>query len=239
MTAEVEYGAAQLQGGLVIGFGDSAGSLAEAFTTEYGVRWETRSVESLPPASEGLARRMADRLFNIGCIDLTPPAHRLMDRLRVSRRRMAAAALFVAGFWVAAVGGFAGYYFFQQQRLASLEGMRDQLKAPAVEVRAIQSRVALVQKYMSVSNSVLECLRAICVGQPQGVDLTSFSFKKAESTRFTGDAEDSGLVYNFKTALDASGVFTDTSLKGPNVELRKGKQVYTFEMELKLPGGAL
>jgi hypothetical protein len=237
MTAEVEYGPAALESGLVIGRGDAALALAGGLGAEFVVKWESRTLESLPPASEGLARRMADRLYNVGCIDLTPAEHRLMDIRRASRRRMAAVALFLVGFWVTVVAGFAGFYFFQSARLKSLEAKRDQLKAPAMEVRALQAQVGLVHKYMSVSNSVLECLRAICEGQPQGVDLTTFNFKKAESIKFTGEAGDSALVYDFKKALDSAGLFAETSLRGPNVETRNKKQVYTFDMELKLPGG--
>jgi len=100
----------------------------------------------------------------------------------------------------------------------------------------MRRRVFMIKRYMDRSDSALECLREISALQPRGIDLTSFSYRKGETLRISGEAETVDQVYSFKSKLEGSTLFVGAKLQGPRRDRKKRKEV--FDIDLRLHGGA-
>ena len=233
MSLELEHGIS----GCVIDIwfrGTDPAGLAEQVKLDYGHEVIRKPLSDLPSLSEGLARRLTAR--EQGGLDLTPPASLQKTRDKQFKRRILMSAAAGLGLWLLCVGSFEGGLFYQRATLHQLEARRDQLKKPAVDVREMRRRVNIIKRYMDRTGSPLECLREMSSLQPPGVDLTSFSFRKDEGLKISGEATSVNLVYEFKKSVDASPLFRKNSLQSVRQDPRSGRQI--FDMDLALPGGA-
>ena len=79
------------------------------------------------------------------------------------------------------------------------------------EVRRIKEKVELVQKYSDHSRGALEIMKAVSDRLPQGIDLDSWSFRRGESLKITGLADEDTQVYKFKDQLVAAAAADDDS----------------------------
>ena len=79
------------------------------------------------------------------------------------------------------------------------------------EVRQIKEKVELVQKYSDHSRGALEIMKAVSDRLPQGIDLDSWSFRRGESLKITGLADEDTQVYKFKDQLVAAAAAEDDS----------------------------
>lgn len=232
VSLDLEYGSAEpARITLLHGERPLAGvarSLADALDCEV----DTAPLESLPSVSEGVARRAAEG----GVIDLTPKEWKARAGARVFRKRLIAAAAAALGIWAAAIGSVFGGVLYQQTRLERLEAERDRIAAEAMEVRRIRRRVVSIEQYMDPSRSAIEHLREISSIQPDGVELTSFIYRKDESIRLSGEADSVDAVYEFKRNVDESPMFLDSRLSGPRHDRRKNKDIFDLAIEMK--GGA-
>jgi hypothetical protein len=119
-------------------------------------------------------------------LNLTPSAWRDAERARGGRRRLLAIAAALLGGWIALAGlGWAALAWqrLQVQRLTAAE---QRWIAPANAVRRLRTQVQMIRRYMDRRTSALECLREISLLQPQGVDLTSFTYRKGEDSNWWG-----------------------------------------------------
>ena len=193
-----------------------------------------KSLESLPAVSEGLARRAMEQAGT--GLDLTPPAWRQAEQARIFKTRMLAATAAVVGLWAVFMIAVFGGLYVENLRLERLKAQKAELDKSAKEVRNIKDRVLMIGRYMDRSRSSLECLRETSMLQPQGVDLTSFTYRKDEDVKLSGEADSANLVYDFKNKLDGSGFFKSTTLDGPRRDARRSKEM--FDIDLILQGGA-
>lgn len=190
-----------------------------------------KSLASLPPLSEGIARRTADGGI---LLDLTPAAWQESGKSKAFRKHVVLTACTFFGLWLAVVGGFMGALYFQKNRLTARNAELAALEGPAMAVRETRDRVRVIRRYMDRKRSSLECLREISTVQPQGIELMSFTYRKGEEVKIVGEAMDVNTVYDFKNKLDGCGLFSKTSLQGPHFDKRKRKQV--FDIEMNFPG---
>ena len=213
--------------------GQNPGTLALHLANATAHKVAVKPLSALPPLAEGLARRATQRE---GGVDLTPPAWRETETARMFKRRIWIVAAAVAALWLLLLGGLEGGLYFQKFRLRRLQTKLEALEKPAAEVKEMQRRVRMVERYMNRRDSALEVLRELSTLQPPGIDLSSFSYRKDEGVKLSGEAGAVNLVYDFKTALDGAKMFRDVSLQGPRGEPRTGRQL--FDMDLKLAGGS-
>jgi hypothetical protein len=190
-----------------------------------------RALDGLPPVCEGIARR----LITGGGIDLTPQAWLDADTAARHRRQMLGGLAAVAGVWLLCVIGLVVLFGWRKGRISRLQARRTTWEAPAMEVRELRRRVRMIDRYTDLSHSALECLREISGIQPAGVDLVSFTYTKSDSIRIEGQAGERSLIYGFKEALDASGLFPEVEL-GTQIQDRR-RRTWKFDMVLKLPSG--
>lgn len=201
-----------------------------------GVDIEARPFENLPPLSEGLARRAAGR-GQQAALDLAPPEWRTENQARRTRKALLAATAVFLGLWLVGVSGFVGGLKLEQKRLTSVKAQVTSLEGPAEEVRQLKEKIAEFELYADRSHSGLECLREVSTMLPQGVELSSFSYKKGESVSVRGQSATPEPIYDFFQALERDSFFTGTKPEGVRSKAEGNVQVSEFSVTASLPGG--
>ncbi len=205
-------------------------SFAAALQQASKVSVGERSLSTLPAMVHSVASR---ELSGKALLDLTPAPWRLAATSKRTRRQMAIAALSVLGIWAVLVGGGLGWLAFEEARLVQLEEEEVRWMEPANEVRRLRLQVDMIERYTDRRYSALECLREISALQPQGVDLTTFTYRKGEGMDIDGEADSGPLVNRFNEALNQSALFADVK-SGTRTMTRKGRHRFSFDV--KFPG---
>ena len=196
---------------------------------------QTRSLESLPPLSEGVARRAASR--DAVAIDLAPPAWRTESQSRRFHRTLAVATGVFLVLWLAGLGGLLGTVKAREDRQRALKAEVDRLQAPAAEVRDLKDRIRWFEAYADRSRSALESLREVTAALPQGIDLTSFAYRKGSSVSVRGEADTPEPIYDLFQALETSPFFTGVKPEAVRSKFVGGRQRSEFSLFASLPGG--
>lgn len=232
MTLELEHGGAVAKVIDVFSADTVVGELKDGLRGECSCEVNTWLLSSLPPLSEGIARRMADAAGRR--IDMTPVSWLLAAQAKKSKRKMIGVSVFLLSIWVLLVGGFFGYFKVEESRMASLQAERAKWAGPADEVGGMIKRIRLIEQYMDRSDSALECLREVTAMLPaNSIILISFSYGKGEDLKISGEADSRTLVLEFNDSLNKSKIFTEV-VPG-EINIVGGKHRFSFT--LKLPGG--
>ncbi|MBP7828949.1 MAG: pilus assembly protein PilM [Kiritimatiellae bacterium] len=209
------------------------GDLAERLKAACAVIPSEASLEALPSLSEGVARRGLDA--NARRFSLAPEAWGMEEQSRKVRRKLLA---WSAGFllvWLAVVGGLLVGLKIRRHRQAELNAEVAALEGPATEARAIRERVEAFEQYTDRTYSALECLREVSALLPQGIDLTSFEYRKTEELVLNGESAAADTIYDFADTLQQAELFT--SAKVSNVRPSPGgQQKSSFTIMIGLPG---
>jgi len=232
MSLELEHGGAESLGVSVWHRGEAPEGLAESLRRECSCEARLGSIEDLPSASEGLARRAA---AGGALLDLVPGTWRATEKARTFRRGMLTVLAVLAGVWVLLLSCLFGGLVLQERKLEALKAEQARWREPALAVRELRRRVFMIRSYTDRVDSGLECLREISMLLPAGVDLVSFSYKKDEEVRIGAEADNVRSVYEFKETIDASELFPESTLQGPRSDRRRRKEL--FDITMALAGG--
>ena len=170
-------------------------------------------LDGLPTASEGLARRQAAPARPLA-LDLAPESWRTADAERRTRRKLLRAAAAFAAVWLAAIGLFTSLLHLQRGRLARLQAAVEALEGPAQEIRRLQAKSLEFAQYADRTHAALECLRTVSGALPDGVDLTSFVYRKGATLALRGEADAADKVYAFIQALEQAALFPEVKSEG-------------------------
>jgi hypothetical protein len=195
---------------------------------------EAHSLAALPTLSEGLARRAAAR--GPGMLDLAPAHWGAEMHARKTRRGAIVAAAVVLGIWLLGMLAFLLAWQIRQSALGKVRAEAARLSGPAKEVRQIQDQIRALEKYGDRTFSGLECLRDVSERLSEGVDLTSFSYKKYRDVSLRGEADTSDPIYDFFKKLEESTLFTNVAPEGVTDEVRGGRRRAQFRVTCTLPG---
>jgi hypothetical protein len=229
VSLDLEHGPAALESVSVWHADDQPKELMQRLSSDCGCSVAAMQADSLPSLSEGLARRGAEEAK----LDLSPLIWREAETTRVFKSNMAKVAAVVFGVWAFAVILFVGGLYFQQMRVSALKSDLQDWQVPGREIRNMRRRIMVIEKYMDRRYSALECLREISEVQPQGIDLSLFSYRQSESLKLSGDAQARGQVLDFNNRLDKSKLF-EKVIPG---QIKQSKGKYRFDFELEFPGG--
>jgi len=190
-----------------------------------------QSLDTLASAVSGTARR-AQNAAPGGLLDLTPPAWREADRVRLFRRRLIMVAALLLGGWLLLAGGGWGTVAWQRARVEQLKAAEQRWMEPANAVRRLRMQVQMIQRYMDRRVSALECLREISELQPAGVDLTSFTYRKGDGMELVGEADSGALVNQYNEMLNASELFASVKA-GARTLTPKQRHRFSFEITFR------
>lgn len=203
------------------GADDAPAGLIEKLREASGLEVQTRRLDALPPLSEGIAARALLRLGLGGAaargtavLDLAPAEWRAESQSQRGRKSLLVATFVFLGLWLAASGAFVGGLKLEQARLAATKAGLVKLKGPADEVQQFKDKIADFERFADRTHSGLEALREVTLLMPQGVELGSFSYKKAESVTVRGTCASPEPIYDFLQALERSAFFKGTKAEG-------------------------
>jgi len=192
-----------------------------------------KSLGILPTVEHGVALRSLKegkgQVAGGGLLDLTPEAWRLASASKRSKRSMIIAALAVLSVWVLVVAGGLGWLKFEGIRLNKLKKVDTEWLDPANKVRQLRLQVSMIERYTDHTYSALECLREISGMQPEGVDLSSFTYRKGEGVGIDGEADSGSLVNQFNEALNKSALFVNVK-PGTRTRTKQGRHRFSFDI---------
>ncbi len=211
--------------------GEEPHSLVKSLKEKCGCDVRVLALNLLGTASEGIAQR--EKKSDVKLLDLTSSVWREKERSALFRKRMIFSAVMVLLLWLGTVGALFGIIAYHNFQLGSLNSELENWKTSSMKVRSMRRRVFMIERYQDQKTSSLECLRAISMVQPSGVDLVVYDYKKGKRVKISGQAVNVEAVYQFKNALDANELFENSDLIGPRRDSKKRKEI--FDIILALP----
>jgi hypothetical protein len=197
----------------------SARPAAEALRAKAAVAFAC-AVRVLSPADVGsFSRGAALRNREPGALDLRPASWRTSVSDRRFRRGLTRVLGGGALLWVLLAAALYGGPALLDHRAARIEAGMKALEPSGQAVRDVRNRVRMIQAYMDRTLSPLEVLREVSALLPEGIELSSFRYRRDEQrVSVQGAAQSTPLVYEFKQRMDASPLFAETALvSGPTM----------------------
>lgn len=227
----VEQAAAEPESGDVVaassGWADSLADLAPVRRIEVGS----------DAALVGVAARANDE----GALNALPGSWRdLLDETRFKRKLVKCLAI-AGGIWLLVVaimfGVPMGYGFMVDRQKSLSQRHARQYKA----VKEMRAKVDLIGKYSDHARGALEIMKALSDRLPEGVTLSSWSYKREDGVRVEGDADTAEAVYAFKDAMDelsagegGERLFGTVGLTGPSAS--KGRHHFKLACQYQEEG---
>jgi Tfp pilus assembly protein PilN len=233
LTLEAEYGRQERCALEIWSETEFPDRLVGLLRAECGGPVNLHALDSIPPVSEGLALRTAQQRLHH--VELVPREWiELQQRNRMIRIGTLAAAGLL-GLWLAVISVAGVVFSFQKLAYNRVKREAAKYEAPAQAAQAAQAEMLSLEKYADRSHSALECLREVTLALPDGVELSSFSFKKGESVSLRGASEQAGSVYDFFQKLGQSELFIGLTDQRDSTRTIKDRRVSTFSVTADLP----
>ena len=179
-------------------------------------------------------RGVAERAGETGSLDVLPESWRdFLAETRFKAKMIRSLAVAV-GVWLLVVGVLVGvpmvYGFMTDYQKGLCRDHQRQYRA----VKEMKGKVELVRKYSDHARGALEIMKAVSDRLPEGMELSSWDYKREDGLRISGEADSANDIYKFKDEMIELGgedrVFAAVNLTGPRAG-RAGRQ--TFDLECK------
>jgi len=229
---ESEHGISQADAISLWYWGDKPEGLAGILAERFQLAVEAKSLETLPPLSEGIARRALDQ--GLQGLNLSLPEWQAGQQVVKLRKNLIQASLAMAVIWLMCVAGFLGFVQFEKKRLVKTEKKAENLLKE--EKLAIDARALLLatEQYTDRKTSALECLREVTSVKHATIEFEQFKYendKRSEIVLIGETAQDKSAIFDFQKALSESKVFSKVD-PGP-ISSSQGKS--RFSITLSLP----
>ncbi len=188
---------------------------------------------SIPPVSEGLALRTAERRLHHA--ELVPREWIELQRRKRLMKIGTVASIALLSIWMAGISVAGAVFSFQQASYNRVRREALKYDAPARAAQAAREEMISLEKYADRSHSALECLRAVAIALPDGVEIASFTYKKDEAVSLRGSSGGAEAVYDFFQKLGASEIFAGVKDQPVSTRMVKDKRVSTFSVTAELP----
>lgn len=189
-------------------------------------------LSTLPPLSEGLALRSADREHHHA--ELVPREWVELQRRRQVVKMTTVTSIAVLCLWLAVISVVETVFIVQKSAYHRLQREAEHYAVPANAARAARDEKESLEKYASRSHSALECLREIIVRLPDDVKINSFNYSKGKAIRLRGAGERAALIDQYFEKIGSSELFN--GIKNESVEtLRRSEMSKGFSVTVMLP----
>ena len=189
----------------------------------------TGNGETLFGGVEGVARRTQEG----SSLDVTPADWAELRTEARFKKKLIAFLLAATAGWVLLMGVLFGVPFVYGQMTERQKTLSKRHARAYGEVKEMRDKVKLVQQYSDHARGSLEMLKAVSDRMPEGITLTSFTYRRGERLSIVGEAQQPTDVYEFKNALteaateDDEKLFTEVTLTGPS----QSRGVHKFSIE--------
>jgi hypothetical protein len=208
--------------------------LIELLKNQCGGPVNLHDLNSIPPLSEGLALRTAERRLHHA--ELVPREWIDLQRRKRLMKVATIAATAVLGIWLAVVAVTGVVFSIQKASCNRVRKEASKYEGPARAAQAAREEMISLEKYSDRSRSALECLREITDALPDGVEVASFTYKKNEAVSLRGSCDIADPIYDFFQKLGSSKIFAGIKDQPVNTRLAKDKRISTFSVTAELPG---
>jgi len=182
-----------------------------------------------PPADVSAADGLAMRTRDAAALDLTPLAWRNREQSAAARRRLQIGLGAAAAIWVVLAGVLALGPVVTDQ-LGNLQKRREAaILTDYRRVYDMRERVQLIRRYTDRSHSLLESLRVITALQPEGIELSSLTYRREDGCKIAGETTAPALVYTFIDQLRTNAPFADCKPGG--VSAIPGTPKHRFDLD--------
>lgn len=220
--------------------GDVAPELVKALGAFGAVRTERVGAEASADAADGGGEEayggvegVALRTVEGFSIDVTPADWAELRTEARFRKKLTVALAVAAAGWGLLMGTLFGVPVVYGQMAERQKAASKRHAAAFKEVKDMRDKVRLVQQYSDHARGSLELLKAVSDRLPDGITLTSFSYRRGDKLSIAGEAEQPTDVYDFKNALteaaadDGDRLFAEVALSGPS----QSRGVHKFSVE--------
>jgi hypothetical protein len=233
LSLETEYGARDCMSVEIW----SEAEIPPALTNELGGicsgHVNCRDLSTLPPLTEGLALRTAERRLHH--VELVPREWIELQRRKRLLQVATVAGISLLGIWLAVIAVAGAVFSFRQASLNRVRREAAQYEAPARAAQAAREEMVSLETYADRSRSALECLREITETLPDGIEIGSFTYKKGDSVRLRGTSDRADVIYDYFQKLGASDLFTGVKDQPVSTRTVKGERISTFSITAELP----
>ena len=179
---------------------------------------------------------VANRTVEDSSLDVTPELWNMALKDARFKKQLTIGVAIAGGIWLLAMlvlfGVPLGFGWLTDRQKAASKRHH----AIYQKVKDTRDRVRLVQRYSDHARGALEMLKVIADRMPEGVTLSQLQYKRGESVRVGGVAQQPTDAYDFKNALDKTSLDDDSPLFG-EVTLSEVKQQrgggHRFDIEAK------
>lgn len=233
LSLEAEYGRREITGVLFWSESEIPPLLCDLLRGECGADVVLHDLGSIPPVSEGLALRTAERRLHHA--ELVPREWIDLQRRKRLMKVAAIASIAVLSIWLAVITIAGTVFSFKQASYNRVRREAEKYEEPARAAQAAREEMLSLEKYADRSHSALECLREVTAALPANVEITSFTYKKGETVSLRGSSELADSVYDFFQKLGASDIFEGIKDQPVSTRTVKDRRVSTFSVTAELP----
>ena len=178
-----------------------------------------------------------DRTVDVASVNALPESWReVLEETRFKAKLIRGLAVAI-GLWVLVMGTLFGVpvaygYMTDRQKDMSRQHAR-QYRA----VKDMKAKIDLVSEYSENARSALELMKAVSDRLPEGITLSSWDFRKGDTLRIAGDAEQSSDVLDFKDTMSELPlgddlVFNQVQMGALSAQ-KDGRQRFAIELIMK------
>lgn len=194
---------------------------------------QQHDLRSIPPVSEGLALRTAERRLHHA--ELVPREWVELQRRKRLVKIITIASIALLSLWLAVVAIAGTVFTCRQAAYNRVRKEAARYEGPARAAQAAREQMLSLEQYSDRSHSALECLRAVTLVLPGNVELASFSYKKGDAVNLRGSGDQADSIYDFFQKLGTSDVFTGIQDEQSSNRTIKERRVTTFSVKAELP----
>jgi hypothetical protein len=233
LSLEAEYGPRATAALEIWSESEFPQKLIHRLQEECGGDVNLHELSSIPPVSEGLALRTAQR--RLQHIELVPKEWIDLQRRKRLMKVATIASIAVLSLWLAVVAITGAVFSIRQASYNRVRREAAKYEGPAAAALVARNEMLSLEKYADRSHSALECLREVTEALPDDVEIASYTYKKSEAVSLRGSSGRAEAVYDFFQKLGASTLFAGVKDQPVSTRTVKDKRVSTFSLTAELP----
>jgi hypothetical protein len=231
LALEAEYGRGEPCGVTVWSDSEFPPRLLELLKKQCGGSVTQHKLTSIPPLSEGLALRTAGSRPHH--VELVPREWIDLQRRKRLIKVASVTSIALLGIWLATVAIAGTVFAIQKAAYNRVAKEAARYEGPANAAKAAHSEMLSLEQYSDRSRSALECLLEISADLPEGVEISSFTYKKGDAVNLRGNSTRPETVYQFFQKLGTAEIFA--GIKDDLSTTPKDRDVTTFSVKVLLP----
>lgn len=235
LSLETEYGRSDCQSIEFWSAADVPDALVDKLGTRCGGTVHLHDLNTIPPVSEGLALRSAERRFHH--VELVPREWVELQRRKRLTKAATVAGIAVLSVWLATVAIAGAVFSIRTVSVNRVRRQAEELAGPARKAQAAREEMLSLEQYADRSHSALECLREVTVHLPDDIDISSFNYKKGAAVSLRGSSDRADIIYDYFQKLGASDLFSGVKDQPVSTRTVKGRRISTFSVTAELPAG--